>query len=553
MKVQVEAFLLPSRTFIENPTFLKIRAIFHSFAKPFKINTLKNKLAMFRNIFFLIFCFCAVTSAIAQNFYLKMDNACMNRFEYSVSGANSNYVSYSFRLGDKKFASFDIGVEPTNWVQKLPGKLVNCSAMTIDQNFVSSVNKGNTKLFIVRENDNGYNIAAVEKGTYVETKNNNLLVSSEDVDFSLLVTNPISNVNLAMPGSKNHVYLGGTISYQCLRGFIFQKKEEADSRTYKEYVVIPEIGIVERALVAKTGFVKDEVRQNELRLSKVDNQDFSTALSMVCDNAQANYYDGATATTSSIPKSYDKTTPKGGTTTPKSYGTDPCTPTSEPGVHIVQKGETAYAISRKYGITVAQLQGWNKLTDQNVISVCQRLFVKEPGSVAKETTTTTTTTNSGAGSTTTTTSSSSSTGYWTQTSGEHQVRSGETVASLAKMYGYTEERFRKMNGLSATETVLPGQRLRTSDCNCPTLSSTTVDSPMPYDQASETILTNKDASAPVNKDDVYYRPISVYEVQSSDTFFSIAKQYNTTVERIWELNGLTKDDKLSAGMRIYVQ
>ncbi|MCF8442093.1 MAG: LysM peptidoglycan-binding domain-containing protein, partial [Saprospiraceae bacterium] len=45
----------------------------------------------------------------------------------------------------------------------------------------------------------------------------------------------------------------------------------------------------------------------------------------------------------------------------------------------------------------------------------------------------------------------------------------------------------------------------------------------------------------------------VHVVKGSDTVYSIAKQYNTTIERILELNGMTKDDKLTTDQRIYVQ
>ena len=74
---------------------------------------------------------------------------------------------------------------------------------------------------------------------------------------------------------------------------------------------------------------------------------------------------------------------------------------------------------------------------------------------------------------------------------------------------------------------------------------------MPYDQATETLVAN--TSSAIDNKDVYYRPITVHIVKSTDTFFSIAKQYNTSVERILELNGMTKDEKLTTDQRVYVQ
>jgi len=101
-----------------------------------------------------------------------------------------------------------------------------------------------------------------------------------------------------------------------------------------------------------------------------------------------------------------------------------------------------------------------------------------------------------------------------------------------------------------------GQRLRTNDCNCPTLETSTKDSPLPYEEQSGA-LTSKDGTytqqRAVDNKDVYYRPITVHLVKSTDTWYSIAKLYNTSVERILELNGMTKDDKLTTDQRIYVQ
>ncbi|MEL7147307.1 MAG: LysM peptidoglycan-binding domain-containing protein, partial [Bacteroidota bacterium] len=50
-------------------------------------------------------------------------------------------------------------------------------------------------------------------------------------------------------------------------------------------------------------------------------------------------------------------------------------PTEKALYHVVQPGETAYAIARKYDITVDQLIGWNKLDEQASISIGQKLKV----------------------------------------------------------------------------------------------------------------------------------------------------------------------------------
>ncbi|OYX11410.1 MAG: lytic transglycosylase, partial [Algoriphagus sp. 32-45-6] len=56
----------------------------------------------------------------------------------------------------------------------------------------------------------------------------------------------------------------------------------------------------------------------------------------------------------------------------------PRTASSSDTYHIVSKGETLFAISRKYGITVDQLKSWNKIGSNNIISVGQKLVIFKP-------------------------------------------------------------------------------------------------------------------------------------------------------------------------------
>lgn len=46
--------------------------------------------------------------------------------------------------------------------------------------------------------------------------------------------------------------------------------------------------------------------------------------------------------------------------------------------HSVRQGETLFAISRKYGVTVDQLKSWNNIGSQNIISIGQKLVIFTP-------------------------------------------------------------------------------------------------------------------------------------------------------------------------------
>ncbi len=188
-----------------------------------------------------------------------------------------------------------------------------------------------------------------------------------------------------------------------------------------------------------------------------------------------------------------------------------CPPSSQAGIHIVQKGETLYRISKMYGTSVQNLLNINGRSLNQVLSVCTPLRVY--GSTTTATTTTTpqpttvsTTTYSPptrptgtyvppatSGGTyippaantapapastqpvSSTTSNNYDKGgryskpfdqYLKQEKGVHYAEENENMEGIAALYGYTAARFREFNGLPVDSEVFTGQVLRTTDCDC---------------------------------------------------------------------------------------
>ena len=44
-------------------------------------------------------------------------------------------------------------------------------------------------------------------------------------------------------------------------------------------------------------------------------------------------------------------------------------------IYTVQEGDTLWALSKKYGCTISQLQSWNNISDPNRIYVGQKLTI----------------------------------------------------------------------------------------------------------------------------------------------------------------------------------
>lgn len=144
-----------------------------------------------------------------------------------------------------------------------------------------------------------------------------------------------------------------------------------------------------------------------------------------------------------------------------------CPPATSAGVHVVQSGQTLFGIARNYGVSVAQLRQYNRLEASDNIHPCDQLvvFPNSPQTAAPATYSnqpavmnTSTVVPRGA--------STFTTAPVRQAGNQHIVRAGETMAQLARVYGYTEERFREFNGYASIQEPMAGSRLSSEHCNC---------------------------------------------------------------------------------------
>ena len=207
-----------------------------------------------------------------------------------------------------------------------------------------------------------------------------------------------------------------------------------------------------------------------------------------------------------------------------------CKEVSTYGTHIVQPNETLYGIARQYGLSVNQLKSFNGLRI-NVISPCQKLFTRPANEVP-----------------------ASGGDILVAKDGQnyvHIVKRGETLYQLANKYGYTLDKFKAINGLTSN-TLNVGQKLRISDCNCP---------------SGETIPTSASTVVTVARDvptnygatqgsrliaDTSPQKRQLHIVKENETIYSIAKAYGLSVDRIRALNNLEINEVIIPFQRLYV-
>ena len=112
--------------------------------------------------------------------------------------------------------------------------------------------------------------------------------------------------------------------------------------------------------------------------------------------------------------------------------------------HIVLSGETLFSISKKYGVTINQLQDWNSLSS-NSISVGESLFVSSKGSQGS---------NIPNQQTETTKSSSTSSGGIKY----HTVVKGETLFSISRKYNSNVNDIKKWNNMN-DNNIMVGSKI----------------------------------------------------------------------------------------------
>ncbi|WP_131669015.1 LysM peptidoglycan-binding domain-containing protein [Psychrobacter pygoscelis] len=205
----------------------------------------------------------------------------------------------------------------------------------------------------------------------------------------------------------------------------------------------------------------------------------------------------SSATTSSSNASSSSSSYKGNTTT-----------------YTVKSGDGLIALAREFGVSVDTLAGLNGLSTRDNLYVGQRLKVPA-------TTTASTAASSSA-------SSSNSRSNYDGATSSYTVKSGDGLIALAREFGVSVDTLAGLNGLSTTDNLYVGQRLKVP-ANKGTSSST---------QSSS------------NSRSSYNGPTSSYKVASGDTLIGIANKIGVSAEQIAAINSFDAKSQLQRGQTI---
>lgn len=180
------------------------------------------------------------------------------------------------------------------------------------------------------------------------------------------------------------------------------------------------------------------------------------------------------------------------------------TAVDQPGVtiHVVQRGENLFRLAQRYGLTVDQIAQMNGITDPSSIYIGQRLLVPTAGATPVPT-----------------------------SEVSHIVQPGETLDSIAQLYGVAAADLRTLNHLTADATLVVGQML---DVSSPSVAANSALPKAPDaapDRAAETVI---------------------HTVVSGESVFKISKLYGVTVNDIVQANHLTDPETIYPGQQLTI-
>ncbi|MCC6805042.1 MAG: LysM peptidoglycan-binding domain-containing protein [Anaerolineae bacterium] len=186
---------------------------------------------------------------------------------------------------------------------------------------------------------------------------------------------------------------------------------------------------------------------------------------------------------------------------PASLFAQDATPIVPPGVtiHVVQRGETLSRIAQNYGITVSDLVRLNGIADPSTIYTGQRLLVPSADATPLP-----------------------------APSVVHVVQPGETLDSIALLYGMSAADLMALNNMSDTSSFYVGALLDVS-------------SPAPTAQPTDAPATT---STPI--------PVIVHTVVRGETMYRIASQYGVTVNAIAQANHISDPTVIYAGQQLVI-
>lgn len=443
----------------------------------------------------VVFALAAPLLGFAQDpFYLLFNSQCMDVVEYRYAYTEQSVFAFSAKPNATEQFLFMAG-EGALQAPTLPPSTIDCRNLYLDDSFVDAINSQSRPMYIIQQVQGGYLMTPVVRATRMVQVGNGFTIRSSDYYFAFDPQVHNANTNLWVAGSQSSVFYRGQELRKCRYVYTFAREPLTAGRDLGVFEYAPGIGL----LAERSGRTTQEAQQNQLLLHKVNDRLLSDYISMGCegvtvpmseikpvfttppvteDREAASVSISQASTTTTYSPSYTTVTTTSGVPVD-------CSQRSGKGYHVMQRGENLLAVSRRYNVPLRTLIKLNNITDPDRVEVCQVIMVSNTkdarAALRRAAGSSNVATHSIASpksyseisesswtskSPTTTTTYQGTTAY--NGPQKHIVMEGETLESIGRRYGFTEERLRNMNNFSQEGIfyLSAGTELIVNDCSC---------------------------------------------------------------------------------------
>jgi len=234
----------------------------------------------FTNLLFSLFALLLATTGYSNRIYLDFDSGCMDVYEYQFIGDNSGKIQmvYHIKLNDREKVILETFINKDTRLPKKPSKTRSCDDLSINERTVRQINSGDLDLYILRKNGRNYNVSMVKVARYAQVSSSSTGYSMPDARFSYKFSQPANGIDLASKGSNAAVYFKGTLSHECPKKYLFNKTSSNGDKNYTEFIIIPEVGIIEE----KSGINENDAARNVKTLVKVNGKPVNDFVQNYC-------------------------------------------------------------------------------------------------------------------------------------------------------------------------------------------------------------------------------------------------------------------------------
>lgn len=194
-------------------------------------------------------------------------------------------------------------------------------------------------------------------------------------------------------------------------------------------------------------------------------------------------------------------------------------------VHVVQPGENLFRIALKYNRFAEDIAEANGISNSDAISVGQHLIIPLAAGAPQQRIT-------------------------------HVVASGETLASIASIYGRSLAELTSLNRLTSADLIYVGQELTivAGDDEAKSEQSNSMPASAPTDSQVSPVATAVPSRSIHHSFSRYGDPATVFihTVKSGETLSEIGLRYHQTIDALARANNMTDPSILSVGQRLTI-